>query len=193
MKSKEAEIKEYFYNLDRSFYMDSYKEEAEIDHAVPIGHGQTISQPSLVLKMTLLLDLEPSSKVLEIGTGSGFQTALLAAFSDSVYTVERIEPLYNKAKNRLAKAGFTNIHFKLADGSQGWEENGPYDRIMVTAAASEIPKELLDQLDNQGRMVIPIGNRFSQELTLIEKDYHGQISSNFIDYVVFVRLQGKYD
>lgn len=193
MNNRDLEIKKYFNRLDRSFFMDNHKESASLDQAVPIGHGQTISQPSLVLKMTMALDLQPDSVVLEIGTGSGFQTALLAAFSKYVFTMERMEPLYHRAKERLTEAGYQNISFKLDDGSLGWKEKAPFDRIMVTAAASKIPDELLEQLKNGGKMLIPVGSRFSQDLMLVEKNAEGVITSSFIDRVVFVRLQGKYD
>ena len=193
MTSREEEIKMYFRGMDRSFFMDSHKEMAAFDEAIPIGHEQTISQPSLVLEMTLALDLQPESKVLEIGTGSGFQTALLAAFSDTVYTVERIEALHERAKERLAEANFSNIHFKLDDGSLGWEEHAPYDRIMVTAAASEIPQELSDQLAAGGKMVIPVGSTFSQELLLVEKNQDSSLKTTLLNEVVFVRLKGKYE
>ncbi|MGI2327994.1 protein-L-isoaspartate(D-aspartate) O-methyltransferase [Planococcus sp. YIM B11945] len=193
MNRRKKEIIAYFNDLDRSFFMDSNKELAGLDQALPIGHDQTISQPSLVLEMTLALDLLPDSKVLEIGTGSGFQTALLAAFSESVYTVERIEPLHTRAKERLAKAGYDNIHFKLDDGSLGWEEYAPYDRIMVTAAASEVPKELIDQLNAGGKIIIPVGGPMMQELLLIEKSETGVFSTTVLNHVVFVRLKGKYD
>ncbi len=132
MANQNQAIITYFQKLDRSFFMNEHKEFAYLDEAIPIGHEQTISQPSLVLEMTLAIDLQTHSKVLEIGTGSGFQTSLLAAFSNSVYTIERIEELHESAKVKLSEAGFTNIHFKLDDGSAGWEEHAPYDRIMVT-------------------------------------------------------------
>ncbi|AKG75386.1 protein-L-isoaspartate(D-aspartate) O-methyltransferase [Salinicoccus halodurans] len=168
--------------------MDDYKDAANMDRPFPIGHGQTISQPSLVLNMTLHLDLENDSKVLEIGTGSGFQTALLAKFSKNVYTVERIETLHNKARERLDKEGYTNIHFHLGDGSQGWEENAPYDRIMVTAAAEKLPETLISQLAPEGKMIIPVGGTFSQELRLLEKDRDGNIQTTLLEHVRFVRL-----
>lgn len=193
MKTREQEIIAYFRDLDRSYFMDEHKEMAEFDEAVPIGHGQTISQPSLVLEMTLALDLQPESRVLEIGTGSGFQTALLAAFSDTVYTVERIEELHTVAKLRLEKAEFNNIHFKLDDGSEGWKEFAPYDRIMVTAAASEVPRELTDQLAAGGKMILPVGSSFTQELRLIEKDENGKLFSTLLNEVRFVPLKGKYE
>lgn len=193
LKKKDQAIKAYFRNMDRSFFMDSFKEMAFADEAVPIGHEQTISQPSLVLEMTLALDLEPDSKVLEIGTGSGFQTALLAEFSGQVFTVERIKELHIRAKERLDELGYDNISFKLDDGSSGWEENAPYDRIMVTAAASKMPKELISQLAAGGKMVIPVGSSFSQELRLVEKDENGKLHSTLLTEVRFVPLKGKYE
>ena len=119
--------------------MDTQRNSPIWTRPLPIGYEQTISQPSLVLTMTLAINLQPHSKVLEIGTGSGFQTSLLAAFSNSVYTIERIEELHERAKEKLGEAGFVNIHFKLDDGSTGWDEHAPYDCIMVTAAAAQIP------------------------------------------------------
>lgn len=193
LKKRDREIKAFFRNMDRSFFMDRFKEMAYSDEAIPIGHEQTISQPSLVLEMTLALDLLPDSKVLEIGTGSGFQTALLAEFSGSVFTVERIEELHVRAKKRLGELGYDNISFKLDDGSFGWEENAPYDRIMVTAAASKIPEELISQLAAGGKMIIPIGPFYSQELLLVEKNQHGKVHSTPLNLVRFVPLKGKYE
>ncbi|MCJ1907909.1 protein-L-isoaspartate(D-aspartate) O-methyltransferase [Planococcus ruber] len=192
-KSRKEEIQSYFRELDRSFFMDIHKEAAHLDEAVPIGYEQTISQPSLVLEMTLVLDLQKDSSVLEIGTGSGFQTALLAEFSKTVYTVERIKELHTRAKERLQKAGFQNIHFKLDDGSMGWKEKAPFDRIMVTAAVSELPKELVDQLGPGGKMVIPIGSTLVQKLKLIEKNDKGKLTTTTLNYVRFVPLIGKYE
>lgn len=173
--------------------MDKFKEMAFADEAVPIGHEQTISQPSLVLEMTLALDLERDSKVLEIGTGSGFQTALLAEFAGSVFTVERIEELHKRAKERLSELNYENVSFKLDDGSFGWEEHGAYDRIMVTAAAAKIPEELISQLAAGGKMIIPVGASFSQELRLVEKDGNGKLYSTLLNQVRFVPLKGKYE
>nr|WP_100398760.1 protein-L-isoaspartate(D-aspartate) O-methyltransferase [Bacillus sp. FJAT-44742] len=193
MSSQEKKIIQYFRQMNRSFYMNTDKDMAHMDLAVSIGHGQTISQPSLVAKMTLTLDLESHHRVLEIGTGSGFQTDLLAAFSNEVYTVERIEALHERAKEKLAQAGFENITFKLGDGRAGWKEKAPFDRIMVTAAASVIPPELLEQLAPGGKMVIPVGSPNSQELTLVEKDADGSVSSTVLGSVAFVKLQGAYE
>ncbi|MCG7344872.1 protein-L-isoaspartate(D-aspartate) O-methyltransferase [Sporosarcina sp. ACRSL] len=193
MANHSEDIITYFQKLDRSFFMDELKEFAYMDEAIPIGYEQTISQPSLVLEMTLALDLQPEAKVLEIGTGSGFQTALLAAFSKTVYTIERIAELHERAKERLDEAGFTNIHFKLDDGSTGWDEHAPYDRIMVTAAAAQVPIELVEQLAIGGRMIIPVGTPLHQELLLLEKEEDGDIETTVLDEVRFVPLKGKYE
>src|SRR5699024_3761661 len=163
--------------------------DADLDIALTIGFEKTISQLSLVLKMTLQLDLKPDSLVLEIGTGSGYQTDLLASVSKEVYTIEKIENLHLKAKKRLTDKNFTNIHYKQGDGTLGWKEHEPYDRIMVTASASEVPEELLNQLATGGKMIIPVGKDYIQELRLIEKDAHGSISSTHLNDVAFVRLK----
>lgn len=189
MKYSEEEIKAYFRQLDRSEFIDGQKEHAALDRPLSIGHGQTISQPTLVLNMTLQLDLKREDRVLEIGTGSGFQTALLSKFSYSVYTVERIKALYDAAKNRLDDLGYSNVSFLYGDGHSGWEENAPYDKIMVTAAAKEIPETLIRQLAPGGKMVIPVGNFHMQELKLVEKDEDGKISESVIEYVMFVEFR----
>lgn len=143
--------------------------EAYNDHPLPIGHKQTISQPYIVALMTQSLDLSGKEKTLEIGTGSGYQTAILAEISEKVYTIERIRPLMEKARSLLNEMGYTNILFKSYDGTMGWEEFSPYDAIMITAGAPDIPEPLLNQLNEGGRMIIPIGNRFSQELVKVTK------------------------
>jgi len=179
--------------LDRSIFIDNaFQEYAHMDRALPIGYEQTISQPSLVLEMTYQLAPDKSCKVLEIGTGSGYQTAILAEFSGEVYTVERIRELAAKAKERLDQLGYSNITYKVGDGSDGWPEYGPYDRIIATAAAEKIPDELIKQLKNGGKMIIPIGQRGWQELKLITKDHEGEINSQTIDEVTFVEMKGKY-
>ena len=184
-------IVEYYKKLDRSLFMEENKRYAGIDAAFPIGHGQTISQPSLVLKMTLMLGLHEDCKVLEIGTGSGYQTALLAKFSSHVYTVERIGPLKEKAEKRLSGLGFTNISYKLGDGSQVWEEAAPFDRIMVTAAAHRIPKKLIAQLAPGGGMIIPVGG-YTQRINIISKDEDNNVRIREDIPVVFVKLIGDY-
>ncbi|NLA13243.1 MAG: protein-L-isoaspartate(D-aspartate) O-methyltransferase [Tissierellia bacterium] len=191
MDQKELEI--YFRSLDRSFFIDNdMKKYANIDGPLPIGYGQTISQPSLVLEMTRFLEPEKDSKFLEIGTGSGFQTAILAKMSGEVFTVERVNALMEKAKKRLEALNFTNIHYKVGDGSMGWKEHAPYDRIMVTAAAGLLPIELVNQMAPGGRMVIPIGPSSAQELTLITKTDDGKIHTKTICPVRFVKLKGQY-
>lgn len=187
------ELEAYFRSLDRSFFVDDdMKEYADLDKPLPIGFGQTISQPSLVLEMTRLLAPEKDSKVLEIGTGSGFQTAILAKMSAEVFTVERIEKLMEEAKKRLDALNFTNIYYKVGDGSKGWQEHAPYDRIMVTAAARVLPDELVSQLANGGRMVIPIGPPDLQELKLVTKADDGRIHIKTVELVRFVELKGQY-
>ncbi|HIV82873.1 MAG TPA: protein-L-isoaspartate(D-aspartate) O-methyltransferase [Candidatus Salinicoccus merdavium] len=189
MNYSDEEIEAYFKQLDRRKFIDDQKEHAALDRPLSIGHGQTISQPTLVLNMTQKLNLNKKDKVLEIGTGSGFQTALLSKFSSSVYTVERIRALYDSAKERLNNLGYSNIHFHYGDGHSGWEENAPYDKIMVTAAANEIPETLIDQLAAGGKMIIPVGDFRMQELKLVEKDENGKISETVIEYVMFVEFR----
>lgn len=189
MNYSDEEIEKYFRQLDRSKFIDDQKEHAALDRPLPIGHGQTISQPTLVLNMTLKLDLNKDDKVLEIGTGSGFQTALLSKFSHSVYTVERIRALYDSAKKRLSDLGYSNVYFHYGDGHSGWEDHAPYDKIMVTAAAREIPETLTRQLAPNGKMIIPVGDFHMQELKLLEKDKDGMISESVIEYVMFVEFR----
>jgi protein-L-isoaspartate(D-aspartate) O-methyltransferase len=151
------------------FVEEALAGEAYNDHPLPIGHKQTISQPYIVALMTQALELTGQEKTLEIGTGSGYQTAILAELSETVYTVERIRPLLEKSRELLEKLGYTNIRFKAFDGTLGWKEHAPFDAIMVTAGAPKIPQPLLDQLTDGGRMVIPIGNKYSQDLIKLTK------------------------
>ena len=144
--------------------------EAYNDHPLPIGHQQTISQPYIVALMTQALELTGKEKALEIGTGCGYQTAILAELSERVYTIERIRPLMEEARTLLAKLNYKNIIFSAFDGTVGWREYEPFDAIMVTAGAGKIPQPLLDQLADGGRMIIPIGDRTSQELIKITRD-----------------------
>ncbi|MDN6162397.1 MAG: protein-L-isoaspartate(D-aspartate) O-methyltransferase [Atopostipes sp.] len=191
MNNKERII-EFYENLDRSYFIEDHKEHAHLDRPLPIGHGQTISQPSLVLQMTIALDVQKENRVLEIGTGSGYQTALLSKAAKKVYTVERIKEHYESAKKRLDEANYSNIEYKLDDGSQGWSEHAPYDRIMVTAAAKSLPDALVEQLASEGKMVIPVGSEAMQELLLVEKDKEGKIRKENLSYVQFVELIGDY-
>ena len=139
------------------FVPEHLKNQAYADHPLPIGHGQTISQPYIVALMTELLELESTDRVLEIGTGSGYQAAILAQIVAEVYTVEIIEPLANQAQERLARLGYDNLHTLHADGYHGWEEHAPYDAIIVTAAPDHIPPALVQQLKDGAQLVIPVG------------------------------------
>ena len=156
-----------------------------------IGHGQTISQPYIVALMTDLIDPRPDQTVLEIGTGSGYQAAVLAELVGSVYSIEIIAPLATEAAARLKELGYANIQTRTGDGYYGWEEAGPFDAILVTAAASHVPPPLIRQLKPGGRMVIPVGAHFmAQYLLLVEKAGDGQVSSRQILPVSFVPLTG---
>jgi protein-L-isoaspartate(D-aspartate) O-methyltransferase len=187
-KVKEERIREFFKNLDRRIFVETQQAYADQDRPLSIGYGQTISQPSLVLEMTLLLELTSDAKVLEIGTGSGYQTAFLAEFAKEVYTIERIEALFDLCTKRYKNLGYDNIHFILGNGSKGLEDYAPYDRIIVTAASPKKPDLLLDQLKKGGKMVVPIGSGTIQELCVFEKDKSGEVIKNFIEYVQFVPL-----
>lgn len=165
---------------------------AYANRPLPIGHGQTISQPYIVALMTDLLDPEPGDRILEIGTGSGYQTAVLAALVERVYTLEIVETLAATAGERLRGLGYDNIEAALGDGCEGWPEHAPYDGILVAAAAAEVPPALIAQLKPGGRLLIPIGDRFSgQSLQLIEKDRSGRVSRNNVLPVIFVPLTGN--
>lgn len=184
---------EFYQHLDRAYFIDNeMKIFADLDKPLSIGYEQTISQPSLVLEMTRILEPEMDSRVLEIGTGSGYQSAILARFSKTVYTIERIPELSETAQKRLETLGYRNIVYKIGDGSEGWKENAPFDRIMVTAAAEKIPDELLEQLATGGKMIIPVGPPELQELKLFIKDANGKIHQQTVDLVRFVEMKGKY-
>jgi len=158
-----------------------------------IGHGQTISQPFIVAIMTDLLELKHTDRVLEVGTGSGYQAAVLAEIVKEVYTVEVIEELAKTAKQRLKKLGYINVKTRSGDGYYGWEENAPYDAIIVTAAAGHIPPPLLKQLKPGGKMIIPVKSMFYvQHLILVEKDHKGALTTRQIVPVMFVPLTGTH-
>lgn len=145
---------------------------AYADEPLPIGHGQTISQPYIVAYMTEAASLKPTDRVLEIGTGSGYQAAILAEIVKEVYTIEVSEALYQAAEKRLAGLGYKNVHFRTGDGYAGWPEEAPFDAVIITAAPSEIPEAVVEQLKVGGRMVVPVGD-FFQELCLITKKESG--------------------
>ena len=160
---------------------------------LPIGYGQTISQPYIVAIMTDLLKPERNHKVLEVGTGSGYQAAILAELVESVYSIEIIKPLGESAEERLNRLGYKNVHVRVGDGYYGWKQHAPYDAIVVTAAASHVPPPLVAQLKPGGRMMIPVGSRFLvQELLLIEKGQDGKLKTRQILPVAFVPLTGKH-
>jgi protein-L-isoaspartate(D-aspartate) O-methyltransferase len=157
------------------------------DTALPIGHGQTISQPFIVALMTKTLLNKPRERVLEIGTGSGYQTAVLAALVKRVFTVERIQPLIERARERFRAMKLRNVRVKYDDGNLGWPDQGPFDGIIVTAAARSVPAALLEQLAVGGRLVIPVGGDRSQELKVIDKTEDG-VQEESLEYVRFVPL-----
>jgi len=186
---RDERVLEAMRNVPRHIFVDeALATRAYEDTALPIGHGQTISQPYIVALMTqTLLAGERLKKVLEVGTGSGYQTAVLAQLVDAVYSVERIEPLMKLARKRLREIGCRNVQIKLSDGSWGWKDHAPYDGIIVTAAPAEIPPALLDQLAPGGRLVIPVGGAAMQELLLIQNTGKG-LSQERLELVNFVPL-----
>lgn len=171
------------------FVLEEYLNAAYSDQPLPIGEGQTISQPYIVALMTELLELKGEEKVLEIGTGSGYQAAILAELAKEVYSIEIIEPLASSAEKRLRQLGYQNINVKVGDGYLGWPEVAPFDAIIVTAAPDHIPKPLLEQLKEGGRMVVPVGT-YTQELKKIVKR-SGKIETADVIPVVFVPMTGE--
>ncbi len=176
--------------VPRHFFVpERYRDEAYRDGPLPIGEGQTISQPYIVAAMTDLLDVDSTSKVLEIGTGSGYQAAVLAEICDSVFTIEIITSLAERAKEILDSLGYKNVHVRAGDGYKGWPEEAPFDAVIVTAAAPRIPQPLVDQLKVGGRMVIPVGD-FRQELMVLDKTEEGMEKKSVIP-VRFVPMTGE--
>jgi len=171
------------------FMPEALRSQAYGDHAMPIGDGQTISQPYIVALMTELLELKGNERVLEIGTGSGYQAAVLAELCEKVFTIERVKTLADKARAMLDRLGYTNVVMKVYDGTYGWKEMSPFDAIIVTAAAPDVPDTLLDQLKEGGRLVIPVGERYSQVLVKIVKTASGITRRSDIP-CVFVPLIG---
>jgi protein-L-isoaspartate(D-aspartate) O-methyltransferase len=171
------------------FVPPDLRDNAYNDHPLPIGYNQTISQPYIVAVMTELLDAGPETKVLEIGTGSGYQAAVLARVAGQVYTIEIVPELAKSSAELLKKLGHENVHVRHGDGYKGWPEEGPFDRIMLTAAPPRIPRALIDQLKAGGRMVAPVGRTvFSQELVVIDKDKQGRTSRRSVFPVRFVPM-----
>ncbi len=189
---QDKRVLEVMRRIPRHFFVDEAMEgKAYHDCPLPIGYGQTISQPYIVAFMTETLELTGTEKVLEIGTGSGYQTAILAELANSVFSVERIQPLYVRARRLLDKLGYKKVLVKLDDGTCGWKDEAPFDTIIVTAGAPFIPQPLLLQLNDPGIMVIPIGDSFSQTLIKIRKA-GGEIFMQELLDVRFVKLTGEY-
>lgn len=174
------------------FVPESLQQQSYLNSPLPIGHGQTISQPYIVALMTDLLEIENrQATVLEIGTGCGYQTAILAEIAEQVYSIEIIKELAEQAELRLRRLGYENVFIRAGDGHDGWPEHAPYDGILVTAAAPEIPDALIAQLKPGGRIVIPIGARFAgQNLIVAEKNNDGSITQREILPVAFVPFTG---
>lgn len=174
------------------FVEEAMAAQAYSDTPLPIGEKQTISQPYMVALMTELLELRGKEKVLEIGTGSGYQAAILAVLADRVCTVERIRSLALRARKVLDTLGLLNVNIRISDGTVGWEEEAPFDAIIVTAGAPEVPQKLVDQLQPGGRLVIPVGSQFEQVLVRISKLEDGTVRREDITGCRFVKLVGAF-
>lgn len=173
------------------FVSEALMDQAYSDFPLPIGEQQTISQPYIVAEMTQALQLNKDDRVLEIGTGSGYQAAILAQIAYRVYTIERIHNLYVRARKLFDQLGYHNIVTRYSDGTSGWKDEGPYDAIIVTAGAPEVPDVLLNQLAIGGRMVIPVGNQYAQELIRLVRDEKG-IHQRNLGSCRFVKLVGEH-
>lgn len=167
-------------------------DQAYNDYPLPIGEDQTISQPYIVAMMTEALELVGTEKVLEVGAGSGYQAAILGELAKEVYTIERIASLAHSAEQVLKSLGYENVHVVVADGTLGWPPNAPYDAIMVTAGAPQVPQPLVEQLALGGRLVIPVGDRYSQNLTRLRRTYQGELQTEYLGGCRFVKLIGEH-
>jgi protein-L-isoaspartate(D-aspartate) O-methyltransferase len=172
------------------FVPDQAVDSAYLDGPLPIGHGQTISQPYIVALMTQLARPQPDSVALDIGTGSGYQAAVLSLLCRHVYSMEIVEPLADAARERLAHLGYTNVTVRAGDGYGGWEEHAPFDLIIVAAAPERIPQPLIDQLKPDGRLVIPVGKQF-QNLIVVHKQPDGSVRRESVIPVAFVPMTGQ--
>ncbi len=190
---KDEEVLRAMRRVPRHMFVDeALQAQAYADHPLPIGHGQTISQPYVVAMMSAMLEVKPGMKVLEIGTGSGYQAAVLAEMGADVYTVERIKALYQAARLRFNQLKYLYVKTKLDDGTAGWPEQAPFDRILVTAGGPEVPAPLMEQLDDPGILVIPVGeSKRHQQLLRVIKD-RGEIKRENMGSVAFVDLVGKF-
>lgn len=191
---RDALLLETMTRLPRHFFVDEAQAaQAYLDTPLPIGYGQTISQPFIVALMVEALRLQAGDRVLEIGSGSGYQTAILASLAGEVFAVERIEALFHKGRENLARLDFSNIHLKLDDGTLGWPEMAPYNAIIVAAGGPRIPQPLIDQLAPGGRLIVPVGpTENSQKLTLVSKDQEGAVSRETLGDCRFVALVGRH-
>ena len=193
-KSFDPEVMRAMATVPRHEFVPSdMLEQAYENRPLPIGYGQTISQPYIVALMSDLLQTEPGHRVLEIGTGSGYQAAVLSELVDEVYSIEIIEGLARRTSQLLQRQGYNTIKTRIADGYDGWPQHAPYDSIIVTAAISHIPPPLVQQLKKGGRMIIPVGTRFqTQYLTLVEKDMQGEVTTQQLLPVLFVPFTGGH-
>ena len=192
---KDSTVLKIMGNLPRHLFVDeSQREQAYDDHPLPIGEGQTISQPYIVALMTQVLKVKPGEKVLEIGTGSGYQAAVLSEMTGKVYTIEIRKGLTERASTKLKELGYKNVKVKHGDGYFGWEEYAPFDAIIVTAAANHIPPPLIRQIKEGGRLVIPLGSTtYYQTLTLLTKIKGDDLKIDHITGVIFVPMIGEIE
>jgi protein-L-isoaspartate(D-aspartate) O-methyltransferase len=189
---KDERVLEAVRKVPRHLFVDeSMQYRAYDDMALSIGEGQTISQPYMVAVMTELLELKGHERVLEVGTGSGYQAAVLSELAKEVYTIERIAALAERTEERFRSLGYHNIHIRVADGTLGWPEEAPFDGIIVTAGTPKVPDPLSEQLSENGILVAPVGDRFSQQLIKMKK-IKGTIKEEYHTPCVFVPLIGKY-
>jgi protein-L-isoaspartate(D-aspartate) O-methyltransferase len=172
------------------FVPEAERRDAYADHPLPIGNGQTISQPYMVALMTSLLDLHPGQRVLEVGTGSGYQAAVLSRLAGEVYSIEILAPLARRARSTLAELGYRNVHLRIGDGYKGWPDAAPFDGIIVTAAPKRIPEPLIAQLKTGGKMVIPVGDTL-QDLLVLTKRADGGVDTSKVMPVLFVPMTGE--
>ncbi|WP_459899640.1 protein-L-isoaspartate(D-aspartate) O-methyltransferase [Desulfobaculum senezii] len=174
------------------FVDEAMQAQAYEDHPIPIGFKQTISQPYMVALMSQLLDVKPGMRVLEIGTGSGYQAAVLAHMGAEVFTVERIRELHVAARNKMTRLRYFGVSLKLDDGTLGWPEEAPFDRIIVTAGGPELPQPLLDQLADPGKLIIPVGASRRQQSLIVARKENGAVTQENMGNVVFVDLIGSH-
>jgi protein-L-isoaspartate(D-aspartate) O-methyltransferase len=175
------------------FVSQSFRSHAYDNSPLPIGEGQTLTQPFIVALMTDLVGPKSTDRVLEVGTGSGYQTAILAQLAAELYTIEILPEMARASQQRLDEEGYRNIHYRVGDGYYGWSEASPFDVIMVTAAVESVPGPLIEQLAPGGRMILPVGKlRYSQDLILLQKDLDGELNSSSLLPVTFVPLAGEH-